>query len=371
MLIVGEASGDLHGASLVRSLREKEPDLEISAVCGERLKREGVKVIFDVEQLTGMGFTELVGNARNILKAYRRIQQRLKEEKPSLLVLIDFPEFNLRLARSAKKLGVPVLYYISPQVWAWRRYRIRAIARSVDRMAVVFDFEVPLYQKVGAKVDFVGHPLLDIVRATESREVTLAKYGLDSARLTIAILPGSRKREVHHHLPAMLEGARYLQGERAAQFIIIRSSTVDLEEYRHIDSDTSLRIVLAEGDVYNVVNASDMAWVASGTATLEAALLKKPMIIVFRASWPTYLLARSLVHVDYIGMVNILAGEELAPELIQSEVTGQRIFAESSALLRNEKRRVYIVEKLSMIRDKLGSPGAAQRVADMALSMVS
>lgn len=371
MLVVGEASGDLHGAHSVKALRRRDSTIEVFGVAGEELKRENVRVVFDVARLTGMGFTELAGNLGTIWQAYRLLQKTLKEERPNLLILIDFPEFNLRLARLAKQLKIPVLYYIGPQVWAWRRRRIRKIARWVDRMAVVFPFEAELYEKAGVPVSFVGHPLLDIAHATQSRDATLSQYELEGSRPIIALLPGSRRREVSSHLPLMLEAAESLSRQTAAQFVLARASTVDRGLLEEILSRASVPVAIVEGNTYNMLHACDLAWTASGTATLETALMLKPMVIVYRVSWITYALARLLVRVDHIGMVNIIAGETVVPELIQSDVTADRIVRESRAILQDSELRRRITDKLAVVRQKLGSPGAADRVADIALSMMA
>lgn len=371
MLVVGEASGDLHGSYLVESLYRRDPSLEILAVAGEGLKRQGVEVLFDVGQLTGMGFAELAGNLGTLWRAYRRLHDALREQRPGLLVLIDFPEFNLRLARAAKQLRIPVLYYVSPQVWAWRRRRIRKIAQWVDRMAVVFPFEVALYEEQGVPVTFVGHPLLDLVRATEPREKIERQYGLDPSRKTIALLPGSRSREVAYHLPPMLEAARRLSGEMEVQFILVRASTVDRRIFEEILARRPVRVSIADGNTYNILQLCDLVWTASGTATLETALMLRPMIIVYRLAWLTYGLARLLVRVKHIGMVNILAGEAVVPELIQGEVTAERILDASRQILRDPALQERIVGKLAQVREKLGSPGASDRVADIALSMMA
>jgi lipid-A-disaccharide synthase len=370
MLVVGEASGDLHGARLVGSLHRQIRNLEVFGVGGERLKNEKFRVIFDVARLTAMGLSELKGNIANLWEAYRLLRKALKKERPDLLVLVDFPEFNLRLARAAKRLQIPVLYYISPQIWAWRRGRVRKIARCVDRMAVAFPFEVPIYEQAGVQVAFVGHPLLDVVRPTEDRETTLERYGLDPNRKTIAILPGSRKLEVFYHVATMLDAVRRLREETDAQFILVRASTVSREEIMEQTAKAAPAVTIADGDTYNVLNACDLAWVASGTATLEAALLKKPMIIVYRVARLTYALARLLVRVKHIGMVNIMAGEYVVPELIQSEFTGKRMVDESKRFLLDPALRVRTGEKLGEVREKLGSPGAADRVAAIAVSML-
>jgi lipid-A-disaccharide synthase len=371
MLVVGEASGDLHGAHLVKALHRRDPTVEVFGVGGQGLKRENVRVVFDVARLSGMGLTELVGNLATIWQAYRLLRKALKEERPDLLVLIDFPEFNLRLARLAKQLRIPVLYYISPQVWAWRRRRIRKIARWVDRMAVVFPFEVPLYASQGVPVSFVGHPLLEVTHASESREATLARYGLEPSKSTVALLPGSRRREVSYHLPLMLEAAEQLTRCMDVQFILARAATIERRVFEETLAQTSIRVPIAEGNTYDALNSCDLAWTASGTATLETALMLKPMVIVYRMSWITYALARLLVRVEHIGMVNIIAGETVVPELIQGEVTPDRIVRESQTILQDSDLRRQMVKKLSSVREKLGSPGAAGRVADMALSMIA
>jgi lipid-A-disaccharide synthase len=344
--------------------------LKISAVGGEALKREGAKIIFDVARIAGMGFTELAGNLTSLWQAYSQVKKNLREQRPSLLILIDFPDFNLRVARVAKRLGVPVLYYISPQVWAWRKRRVAKIARLADRMAVVFPFEAALYEKAGVKVEFVGHPLLDMARATRPREETLARLGLDPSKQTIALLPGSRRREVAYHLPVMIQAAEILSREMALQFILVRASTVDRDSLARSLSGGSVGVSLSDGDAYNVLHACDLAWTASGTATLETALMLRPMVIVYRLSRMTYALARRLVRVDSIGMANIIAGEKVVPELIQNEVTAERIAAESRGILGDRERRERMISKLSEVRAKLGSPGAAGRTADIALAMM-
>jgi lipid-A-disaccharide synthase len=370
MLVVGEASGDIHGAHLVRALRCKDETLRFFGVAGEQLKQTNFEVLFEVSKLASMGLVELAGNLKNILRAYGALRRALRERRPDLLVLIDFPEFNLRLAKLAKQLKIPVLYYISPQVWAWRRGRIRQIAKWVDHMVVVFPFEVPLYQKQGVRVTFVGHPLLDIVHCRDSREAMLAHLALDAGKQTIAILPGSRHGEVSYHLPVLLDAALRLNQDVGVQFLLIRASTVERRDLESILERVPLKIPVVEDKRYEAVNACDLAWTASGTATVETALLLKPMIIVYRLSWLTYALARMLVNTKHVGMVNIIAGEAVVPELIQGNFTADGILRETRSLLENRDRRDRIVGKLLALREKLGTPGAAHRVANIAISMI-
>ena len=370
MLVVGEASGDIHGAGLVDALWKRDPTLKIFGVAGERLQQTRFETLFSVSRLTGMGLVELAGNFKNQWQAYRLLRRALRERRPSLVVLIDFPEFNLRLAKLARQLALPVLYYVSPQVWAWRRQRVRQIERWVDRMAVVFPFEVPFYRQHGVDVSFVGHPLLEDIHVNESRETVLGRLSLDPAKPTIALLPGSRRREVEYHLPVMLQAAARLQRESAVQFLCVRAATVDRAMIETELKRASVRIPIVEDNRYDAVNASDLAWVASGTATLEAALLLKPMIVVYRLAVLTYLIARWLVKVDHVAMVNLIADKRVVPELIQSEFNADRLIEESRLLLNDRERYRSVVDELSRLREKLGSPGAAERVADLAFSMM-
>jgi len=371
MLVVGEASGDIHAARLVKALAKRDPALKFFGVAGEQLQQTNFEALFSVSKLTGMGLIELVGNFRNIWQAYSVLRRGLRERRPNLLILIDFPEFNLRLAKLAQSLRIPVLYYISPQIWAWRRGRVRQIARWVDQMAVVFPFEVSFYEDHGVKVDFVGHPLLDTVHASDERESVLSGLGLDPKKSTVALLPGSRRREVLFHLPDMLEAAAALSRERPVQFFCVRASTVDPRDLNSLLAKAKVPIPVVHSARYDAVNASDLVWTASGTATLETALLQKPMIIVYRLSWLTYLLARLMVRVEHIGMVNLVAGERLVPELVQAELTPERIVAESRILLDDPVVRSQIIDKLTKLRGQLGLPGASDRVADLAMSMMS
>jgi len=371
MLVLGEASGDIHGAHLVRELHKRDQTLKVFGVAGEQLQRTDFEALFSVSKLTGMGLVELAGNLKNLWQAYHLLRRALCERRPSLLVLIDFPDFNLRLARIAKSLGIPVLYYISPQIWAWRRGRVRQIARWVDRMAVVFPFEVPFYEGHGVKVTFVGHPLLETVKVSRTRESVLSQYGLDPAKPVIALLPGSRHGEISRHLGVMRDAARRLSEQRDMQFFCVCASTIDAREVESVLRVEGLRIPVITEDRYDAIHAADLVWTASGTATLETALLGKPMIIVYRLSWLTYLLARLLVRVDHIGMVNLIAGERLMPELVQAEVTADRMVAETRLLLDDRERRSAIAAKLASLRERLGTPGAAERVADLAVSMMT
>ena len=371
MLVVGEASGDMHGANLVKALLKRDPNLTFFGVAGDQLQRTPFEAVFTVAKLTGMGLLELAGNVKNIFAAYRLLRRALRERRPSLLILIDFPEFNLRLARLAKKIGVPVLYYVSPQIWAWRRGRIRQIAQAVDRMAVVFPFEVKLYERHQVPVEFVGHPLLDLVHVTRDRDSALCEIGLIRGKPVIALLPGSRRKEIAYHLPIMVDAATQLKRLQQAQFFCLRANTVERTELQKELDRAGFPIPIVDEGRYDAMNAADLVWAASGTATLETALLEKPMIVVYRVSWVTYWLARLLVNVKYIGIANIIAGKAIVPELVQSELSAERLVRESQVLLNDPDARQGMIANLSTLRGQLGSPGAANRVAELAASMIA
>ena len=371
MLVVGEASGDIHGASLVKALLKRDPNLTFFGVAGDQLQQTSFEPLFTVSELTGMGLLELAGNIKNIVAAYRLLRRTLRTRRPSLLILIDFPELNLRLAKLAKSLGVPVLYYVSPQVWAWRRRRIRQIARVVDKMAVVFSFEVEFYKRHHMPVEFVGHPLLDVVRVSQERDPTLREIGLHKEKPIIALLPGSRRKEIAYHLPVMVAAATELKRTEQAQFFCVRASTLDRAELQRELDRTGFVIPIVEAGRYNAVNAADLVWAASGTATLETALLEKPMIVVYRVSWVTYWLARLLVQIKYIGIANIIAGKAIVPELVQSDLSAERLVHESRVILNDHDARRTMIANLRKLREQLGSPGAANRVAELAISLMT
>lgn len=366
LLVAGEASGDLHGADLVAALRARVPDLDIIGLGGERLRHVGMRTIADAADVATVGFVEAVGRLGLLARTYRALARVLRSERPDLAILIDFPEFNLRLARIAKRHGVPVFYYIGPQVWAWRPGRVRTVARHVDALALVFPFEQRLYAARCPGAEFVGHPLLDRVRATRSRAESLTRYGLDADRLTVALLPGSRQKEVRYVLPRLLDAAELLQRERQCQFTLALAPTVDAGEIRAEVAGRDIDVRVVADDTYNLVHASDLALVASGTATLETALLERPMVIVYRLSAVTYTLARLLVGVPFIGIPNIVAGREIVPELLQGSATGDRIAAAARMIIDDPPVRERMVQELAAVRSVLGPGGAAGRAAEIA-----
>ncbi len=369
LLVAGEASGDVHGADLVSALKAQQPQLDIFGVGGPALRLAGMQTLVDSAAIAGMGLFEAADKLTALVRTYRTLTHILRTCPPDLLVLIDFPEFNLRLAKVAKHLNVPVFYYISPQVWAWRRKRVYTIAKWVDLLAVVFPFEPDFYTVHGCSVEFVGHPLVGRVQPTRSRDDTLRRYGLNPIRKTIVLLPGSRTQEVRYLLPPLLQATTVL-GD-TYQFILAVAATLDRAQIETTIRAHSAAIRIVQGDTYNVAHAADLAIVASGTATLEMALLERPMVIVYRLAPVTYALARLFVRVPFIGMPNLIAGRQVVPELIQSAATPERIATEAQRLLTDARAYSVAQEGLREVRTKLGEPGAAKRAADLIFNLLA
>jgi lipid-A-disaccharide synthase len=339
LIVAGETSGDAQAATLVRALRRRDPELLLYGVGGPRMREAGVDVRIDIAELSVMGLTEVVGGLGRILGHLRDLRRQLRgPERPDLLVLVDFPDFNLRLAKAAHRAGVRVFYYISPQVWAWRRRRIDAICRWVDRMVVLFPFEEELYRSRGLDARFVGHPLAAEVRADADGATTRRRWGLPADGPVVALLPGSRHKEIAALAPAMLAAARELAAD-GVRCIVACAPGIDEAEIAAMARAAGVEVVVSAGDTYNVVAAADLALVASGTATVECAVLGTPMVVLYRMSRMTYAIASRLVAVDFIAMPNVLLGHEAVPELIQDEVTVERVAAEARALLGDATRR--------------------------------
>jgi lipid-A-disaccharide synthase len=371
LIVAGEASGDLHGSKLVSALLSLQPELEIYAVGSELMRQAGAKVLIDSSTLAVVGITEVLGQLPNIFKAYRALKNFIKEEDLRLLILIDFPDFNLRLAKVAQRAKIPVLYYISPQVWAWRKGRVPKIARLVNKMAVILPFEVDLYQEAGLEAEFVGHPLLDIISSGQEN-LGEERGKIEKGNPFIALLPGSRLKEVKTLLPAMLEAAKIIFAQKStAKFILPIAPSIPRAEIEKIlPASFEVPLTLMENQAYRAMARADLIILASGTATLEAAIFQKPMIIVYQVSLLSYIIGKALIKVRWVGLVNIIAGKKIVPELLQGDVQGGLIAAEALKILEDEHYRKEMLINLAEVKQKLGAPGAARRVAQMALQMI-
>jgi lipid-A-disaccharide synthase len=371
LLVAGEVSGDLHGAHLMEAVRQIEPGIQFFGIGGEHLKKGGMELLYHCHSLSVVGITEAVRRIAPVLRALRGVKRALDRQRPDLVILIDFPEFNLRVAKRAHRRGIPVVYYISPQVWAWRSNRVKSIARWVRKMIVLLPFEVPLYEEAGVDVDWVGHPLLDIVRPTLSKEEGLRQFGLDPLRRTVALLPGSRSHEVKRLLPSLLASANLLRDEIPdLQFVIPLAPSIPKTMLSGALKKASLPVTVVEGLTYDVMNLSELLITASGTATLEAAILGKPMVIVYKVSSLSYWIGRALIEVEHIGLVNLIAAQELAPELIQDDANPRRIAEEALRILRNPILQRSITESMAEVRQNLGEPGAPRRAAEIIVSLL-
>lgn len=365
----GEASGDLLGSQLAKALWSRAPDARISCLGGPLLEQAGVPLIVDNRDISVVGASEVGSHIRAIYGAWRKITSHLNSRRPDLVILIDFPDFNLLLGRFARKKGAKVFYYVSPQVWAWREGRVRTIRRVIDGMAVILPFEKPYYQSHGIEVDYVGHPLMDILHTLPPLSECRFAYHDFSGPL-IGLLPGSRRSEIKLLFELLLDAARILVLSLPdARFVIPVAPSLDAEEMQRQAAQWKLPVRVVRGDTYRVVRACDLILTASGTVTLEAALLETPMIITNRLSRISGLIARPLIRVKYIGLPNLILNREIAPEFVQEAATAENLanaavdLLSTPALVESQKRA------FQLIREMLGAPGIADRVARLAINL--
>jgi lipid-A-disaccharide synthase len=372
MIVAGEASGDLHGSSLVREALGIDPELEFFGIGGPRMREAGVDTLVDASAMAVFGLIEVVSHFDVIYRAYATLKKIIRTDPPDLLILIDYPGFNLLLAKLAKGAGVRVLYYISPQVWAWRVGRVKKIARVVDRMAVVFPFEVPFYEKEGVPVTFVGHPLVDTVRPTMVRAEAQAAFGLDPGRRTVGLFPGSRHGEIRALLGTVLEAAGLLrQRFPDLQFVLPLAPTLTAADLASQLDSAPFDIKVVEGKGYDVMQVCDAIVTVSGTVTLEIALMGVPMVIIYRVSPLTYAIGKRLVKVEHAGLCNIVAGERVVRELIQDDAEPAWIAAEIANILTDDRYAAEMRAKLAGVKAKLGSGGGSVKVARLAVDMLT
>jgi len=371
VIVAGEASGDLHAAQVVRELLRRAPQLSVEGIGGDRMREAGVRLHAHSSDLAVVGVAEVAVRLPALFRAYRSMTRLLRDTPPDLLMLVDFPDFNLLLARRAYRQQIPVLYFIGPQVWAWRTGRIRSIARLVRRLMVILPFEEAFYRQRGVEALYVGHPLMDRLSPSPPMDAARRRLGLEQTASVLGVLPGSRIGEITRHLPLFLEATRQLLISRPDLRVIIAAAEgipLDLIGSYLKQANSSGRVV--QGRAHEVMAASDLILVASGTATLEAAIIGTPMVIVYRLAFLSWLLSRLLIRVPFIGLPNLVAGQSVVPELVQFTATPERIADEARRLLESPERRRRMQQQLLDVRDRLGPPGAAARTAEGILDML-
>lgn len=372
MIVAGEASGDIYGAHLVLAIKNLAPNIRFFGLGGPEMKKAGVRIMYQLSALAVVGITEIIPRIRYIFQALRKLKKALKVTPPDLVILIDYPGFNLNLAKKAHSLGIPVLYYIPPQVWAWREGRVKKIAKRVDRVAVILPFEKEFYTKYGIKVEYVGHPLLDDTLPEIDKEKIKESLDIGFERGPIlGLLPGSRAEETVRMMPVMIGAAEIISCYYPRLYCVLPlASTVSEEVIRPYLKDANIDIKVNRSDTKTILKIADLALIASGTATLEAAIMETPMVITYKLSPLSYILGRFLVKVSNIGLVNLVAGKAIVPEFIQGEATTQRLAEEGLAILKDDRLREDMKKGLKLVHDQLGQGGASNKVAHIAGEMM-
>jgi lipid-A-disaccharide synthase len=372
LISAGEASSDMYAARLAIALRERTSG-QLFGMGGPRMAEAGVEVILDYHEVAVVGITEVLHKIPTVVRVQNRLAGEAAKRGASLAILVDSPGTHLGVARRLKQRGIPVGYFIGPQVWAWRAGRVRVVKRLVNRMVVIFPFEEKIYRDAGVPVNFVGHPLVDVVRPTMTRTEFAARYGLDAARPIVTLLPGSRRSEIEQNYPAIIEACERLRhgGGAAAGVQFVHAAAPNLQaELFAAYSRPGLNLTRVEGATYDALAAADCAIVASGTATVEAALLGTPMVVVYRVNRVTAAIVRRMIRTPFIGMVNLIAGKRVVPELIQDAFTAEAVEIEVRKLLESESARAEAKAGLAEVRAKLGPGGAIERAADVFAAML-
>jgi lipid-A-disaccharide synthase len=368
LLSAGEASGDMYAARLALALKARA-DVEIFGMGGPQMRAAGVDIVTDYSEVSVVGITEILSHLPSLVRAMRHLVEEAERRKPAFAILTDFPGFHLRLARKLRRHGIRNIYYICPQFWAWRPWRVRVVRRRFAQALCIFPFEEKFYGDAGVPVKFIGHPLVGAVHASLDRKSFCQQHELDPEQPLVAVLPGSRKAELRQHLPILQAACAQIHREARAQFVLAAAPGSDAAMLRDgWPPDLPLRIV--EGQTYDALAAADAAIVSSGTATIEAALLDVPMVVVYRVTPLTALLAKPLVRTPFFSMVNLIAEKRLVPELIQTDFTPDRVSAEVLRLLREPSARQALRTGLAEVRARLGAPGAVQRAADAIVDLL-
>jgi len=388
LIVAGEASGDLHGSNLIKEIRNLNPHVQLFGIGGDRMKKEGMELIYHIDKLSIMGFFEVLSKLGLIREVMKTMQKLAEERRPDLVVLIDYPGFNLRFAKRVKKMGIPIAYYISPQVWAWGGSRVKKMKGLIYKMIVIFPFEVEIYRKLDIDCEFVGHPLLEVVRPILSKEDFQSKIDLRKNEVLLGLLPGSRWQEVEKILPIMVQtvellGSRIknlrvmlglastIKKERVQVILDQFKSRVDPSISLRVDPEHSRRVEIIENLTYDLMKHSDLLLVTSGTATLESAILGTPFLVLYKTSFWTYLFAKSLVSIPNIALANVIAGKKIVPEYIQSKAMPKDIAEEAYDILTNKPRYKSIQNELSLVKERIGEVGASKRAAQIINGIIS
>lgn len=368
MFSAGEVSGDMHGASIAKAIRKREPEARIFGFGGPQMESAGVEICCNMQNYNVMGFWEVIKNLRRMFKLRDYLLDVMVKEKPDLLVLIDYPDFNWRLAAKAKKLGIPIFSYIPPSAWAWRKGRAKPVARLADQIAAIFPFETQVYEEAGAKIQFVGNPLIDTVKPSMIREEAAQYFSMDLSHNNVLLLPGSRKQEIEIILPEILKAAVELSKRHEnMDFYLPVASGISETRLQEIISEFDVDVQIKKDHTYDLMNACDFAIATSGTVTLEAALLELPSVILYKMSPISYCIGKMLIHLPNFSLPNIIAGERILPELLQAEISTERIVQETEKMFKNTVTAMETKKRLQKIRQSLGEPEAADRVAALIL----
>ncbi|MFH1996946.1 MAG: lipid-A-disaccharide synthase [Candidatus Omnitrophota bacterium] len=366
-IVAGEPSGDFHASNLVRAIRERPPEIEFFGLGGKLMKEAGVETYFDIAELALMGVIEILLKIGTVQRIYRGILKKIDITRPDMVILVDYPGFNLKMAQALAKRGIPIVYFISPQLWAWGKWRISIIKRCVKKVVVFFKFEEALYRQHGIPVEFIGHPLIDAVHPSVEKSEMARRFSLNKKK-TVAVLPGSRTNEIRHLLPTILDACSIIMSEfPEVQFLISKAGNLDRSIYDPILKQYDLDMRIVEGMVYDVMNAADFAIAVSGTVTLECAIIGTPMVIMYRANQFSWMIFRLVSNIRTVGLANIVAGRMIVPELIQSDATPEKIAATTLDYLRGDEKMAAAARDLAGIKGLLGAPGAYARAAESVL----
>ncbi len=365
MIIAGEVSGDMHGSALIKSIKELEPNANICGIGGNLMQSAGMTLIYHIKDMAFLGFVEIIKHLPFIKRVQKDLLKRIKNENIKEVVLIDYPGFNLNIAPKIKKMGVKVYYYISPQIWAWGQGRVKKIKKYIDKMIVLFPFEKEFYEKFNVEVEYVGHPLIERIQEYNflTKEELLKKLNLKQSKEILLVMPGSRDQEVKRIFPEVIKAAKLIADKYKMNIVVACSENINESLLKDIAGN--MEFTISHGNNYDLINHAKFGIIKSGTSTLESGLMKLPSIVVYKTAGLTYRIGKALAKINNIAMANIIIGETVFPELIQSDVNKEKIFAEADKILSDESLYIKIKGKLSLIKEKLGSPGASKRAAEI------